>query len=184
MITESASPLPAIAAVPPLQPDTSLAGLLAALAPHDDKALVLAYGGGRRVRPGYHVTEVKAASFVTLDCGGNPDAWQETVLQVEDIPAKGGEGYMRVGKFRGILARVDRTVRLSAEARLTIEVSAPGEAMHVHDVAGIEIAGDEAIVTLGARPAVFKPRHRAALAEAAACCAPDTAKAGGSACCA
>jgi len=45
--------------------------------------------GGRTIRPGYHVTEVKAGSFGTLDCGGNPDAWRETILQVEDLGPRG-----------------------------------------------------------------------------------------------
>lgn len=71
----------------PLVADTSLATVLTALAPHEDKSLVIDYGDGREVQAGYHVTEVKAGSFVTLDCGNNPDAWQETILQVEDIRA-------------------------------------------------------------------------------------------------
>ena len=93
----------------PLHADTSLAALLELLAPHEEKALVFDYGG-RRVQPGYHVTEVKAGSFVTLACGGNPDAWQETILQVEDIPAREGQSFLRAGKFRAILAQVDRKV--------------------------------------------------------------------------
>lgn len=165
----------------PPQADTSLSQMLAALAPHDDKALVFAYETGDLVQPGYHVTEVKAGSFVTLDCGGNPDAWQETILQVEDIPAKDGGSFMRVGKFRNILAQVDRKVRLSAEARLTIEVSRPDEPMRVYDVAAIDVEGDRAIVQLGERPAICKPRHRAEQAAAAACCSPSSAA---SSCCA
>lgn len=170
-MTVHASPLAAV------QPDTSLAALLAALAPHDGKSLVFVRDDGGQVRAGYHVTEVKAGSFVTLDCGGSPDAWRETVLQVEDIPARDGETFMTVGKFRSILARVGSKVPLDADARLTIEVSRPDEAMRVHDVAGIVVEGERAIVRLGARPAICKPRHRAA--QAASCRATATA---GSAC--
>eukprot|EP01036_Dinobryon_divergens_P045898 gene45898-61347_t len=72
--------------------DSSLASVLAALEPHGDKALVFEYDGGE-VQAGYHVTEVKAGSFVTLDCGGNPDAWQETPLTagVWVPPARAGK---------------------------------------------------------------------------------------------
>jgi hypothetical protein len=154
--------------------DTSLGSVLDSLAPHDGKALIFEYGG-RRVQPGYHVTEVKAGSFVTLDCGGNPDAWQETILQVEDIPARPGESYLPVGKFRAILAQVDRKVRLSSDARLTIEVSRPDEAMQVYDVAGIGFTDEAAIIRLGERPAICKPRHRAEREATAACCSPGTA---------
>lgn len=113
--------------------DTSLGQVLAMLAGHDGRPLVIDYAG-RRIQPGYHVTEVKAGAFVTLDCGGQPDAWQETVLQVEDIPAKPDQSYMSVGKFRGILAQVDRKLRLDLQARLTFEVSRAGEAMQVFDL--------------------------------------------------
>ena len=167
----------------PLVADTSLAKVLAALAPHDDKALVIDYGDGREVRAGYHVTEVKAGSFVTLDCGNNPDAWQETILQVEDIPAAEGRSFMRVGKFRSILAAVDRKVQLNPDARLTLEVSRPDEAMRVYDVAAIDIGEDKAVIRLGERSAICKPRHRAAQAPGNACCSPATA-ATGDACCA
>ena len=119
---------------------------------------------------------MKAGSFVTLDCGGYPDAWQETVLQVEDIPAAEGRSFMKVGKFRAILAQVDRKIRLNADARLTIEISRPDRAMQIYDVAHIAIDADRAIVHLGERPAICKPRHRAAPASTSACCSPAEAK--------
>lgn len=157
---------------------STLAAVLSALAAHGDKLLVVEYGG-RRVQPGYHVTEVKAGSFVTLDCGSNADAWQETILQVEDIPAADGKTWMSVRKFRGILAEVDRKLRLNGEARLTFEIGPPDAPMQIFDVAGLAIDGDHALLTLGARPAICKPRHRVEQA-AATCCAPA---ASGTACC-
>lgn len=144
--------------LPAVGSDSSLAAVLAALASHDHKPLVIEYPG-HQVRAGYHVTEVKAGSFVTLDCGGNPDAWQETILQVEDIPATEGQGFMKVGKFRGILAQVDRKMRLNGDARLTFEVSAPDVAMQVFDVAEVVVDDTSATIRLGARPAICKPRH-------------------------
>jgi Family of unknown function (DUF6428) len=157
---------------PSLQRDSSLEVVLSALATHDEKPLIIEYGG-RQVQPGYHVTEVKAGSFVTLDCGGNPDAWQETILQVEDIPADNGQTFMTVGKFRSILAQVNRKVRLSESARLTFEISQPGAAMQVFDAGEIAVTDDHAVIRLGARPAICKPRHRAAQVETKACCSAE-----------
>jgi hypothetical protein len=111
-----------------VQVDSTLADVLVQLDGHDDRVLSILYEG-RSVQSGFHVTEVKAGSFVTLDCGGNPDAWTETVLQVEDIPASDGKAQMTAGKFRSILAQVDRRVSLDHDARLTIEIGRPGEAM-------------------------------------------------------
>lgn len=50
--------------------DEHLPGILAGEQVKERAAGVLAYGGGRQVQAGYHATEVKAGSFVTLDCGG------------------------------------------------------------------------------------------------------------------
>lgn len=163
----------------PTELDMSLAQVLEALGPQAERPLVLQYGG-YQVQDGYHVTEVKAGSFVTLDCGGNPDAWQETVLQIEDIPLKEGSSAMSVGKFRAILAQVDKKVRLNDGARLTFEVGMPGVAMQVFDVAGIATDGAAAVIRLGARGAICKPRHRA---QAEGCCSPG-ATAANKACCA
>jgi hypothetical protein len=150
----------------------SLATVLAALDGHGEKPLHIEYGG-RAARAGYHITEVKAGSFVTLDCGANADAWQETILQVEDIPARDADLQMTVRKFMGILAQVDRKVRLDAEARLTVEIGPPDAAMQVFDVARVAVADDGATLHLGPRPAICKPRHRAAPeAASASCCSP------------
>ena len=158
----------------PILTDTSLAGVLAALAGHDAKPLLIAYQG-RMAEAGYHITEVKAGSFVTLDCGSNADAWQETILQVEDAPATGADRPMTVRKFQGILAQVDRKVRLNADARLTIEIGRAGEPMQVFDIAAVGISDDAATLRLGARPAICKPRHRATqqAATSSTCCAPN-----------
>jgi hypothetical protein len=150
--------------------DASLGAVLDILAAHADKALVLAYDDGQRLRSGYHVTEVKAGSFVTLDCGGNPDAWQETVLQVEDIPLTEGDMSMTVAKFRTILEKVGSRVPLDHGARLTWEVSKPGDPMQVYDMGGIEIDRDQVVAHLAPRPAICKPRHRAEQAKTATCC--------------
>ena len=152
--------------------ETSLSSVQAALASHDELPLHIDYLG-RRAQPGYHVTEVKAGSFVTLDCGSNADAWQETILQVEDIPAEPDGRQMTVRTFRSILMQVDRKVRLNGEARLTFEIGLADEPMAVFDVAGISITPDGAVLQLGPRPAICKPRHRAALAGASQCCPPN-----------
>jgi hypothetical protein len=141
--------------------DASLGAILDALEQHSDKALIIEYAG-RTIRPGYHVTEVKAGSFLTLDCGGNPDQWRETILQVEDLAPEGEPAFMPVAKFRAILAQVAARIELDRDARLTFEVGPPDAAMQVFDVSTLQIEADRITVRLAARPAICKPRHRAA----------------------
>lgn len=149
--------------------DASLDALLSALEPYGARSLVIECAG-RTIQPGYHVTEVKAGSFVTLDCGGNPDRWHETVLQVEDLPPQQGEDFMTASKFSRILAEVANKVDLHPSARLTFEVGLPDMPMQIFDANTLTIEVERLVLSLAARPAICKPRHRAAQAVAASCC--------------
>ncbi|MBB5696504.1 DUF6428 family protein [Muricoccus pecuniae] len=166
---------PALPLTVSFQSDASLGALLDALRPYGSRQLVISYDG-RRTQPGYHVTEVKAGSFLTLNCGGNPDAWQETILQVEDLPASAEKpDHMEVGKFLSILEKVAARVSLQPGSRLTSEVGPPGRPMQIFDVEAIRIEAAGVVVELGPRPAICKPRHRAEqeAKAASACCAPS-----------
>ena len=158
------------------QDDASFGAVLDALVPHGSRRLVLRYDG-RLVQPGYHVTEVKAGSFATLDCGGNPDAWQETILQVEDLPTSAETPeHMAVGKLLAILEKVATTVGLQRGSRLTFEVGPPDRPMQVFDVEAVRIEAARVVIELGPRSAICKPRHRAEQepAKSTACCKPSS----------
>jgi hypothetical protein len=151
--------------------DASFGAFVAALASLGGRALVIRHGE-RVVRPGYHVTEVKAASFATLDCGGNPDAWKEVIVQVEDLAPEGASDFLTADKLQRILAQVAQRIALDTEARLTFEVGPPGAAMQVFDVDALRPEGDRVALRLVPRSAICKPRHRAQQMAAAsgACC--------------
>lgn len=159
--------------------DASLHALLSALEPYHERPLVIEYAG-RTIQPGYHVTEVKAGSFVTLDCGGNPDSWHESVLQVEDLPSEQGRDFMTVEKFSSILSLVGKKVELRADARLTFEVGLPDMPMQIFDASTLILEAERLVLNLVARPAICKPRHRAAQAAATSCCGSSSAS---STCC-
>ena len=168
---------------PLFQPDVDLQGLRAALSGQESLSLVLTYAG-RTIEPGYHVTEIKAARFAALDCGGTPDDWTETILQVEDIAGASDAQWMTVGKFLSILGRVDQALSLDGSSRVTIEISRPAEAMQVFDIASIDAGANQVTLALAIRLAICKPRHRAAapaqVPARASCCRPSAS----SACCA
>lgn len=163
---------PALPLIRDFHGDASLGAMRTTLAPHGARRLVVAYAG-RTIQAGYHVTEVKSGSFVTLDCGGNPDAWRETILQIEDLPASAEQPqHMLVGKFLAILDKVAGRVALDDGARLTFEVGAADSPMQVFDVGTLRIEAEAVVLQLAARPAICKPRHRAQQQAAPACCAP------------
>ena len=161
--------------------DITIGGLLGVLSAHRDKPLLFFYGG-RTIRPGYHITEVKAGQFAALDCGANPESWTEIFVQLLD----GNEepGHMSAGKFTAIIRKVTEHVALDMTARLTFEVSDGVEPMQLYRAALPSLAGGEVHVELSPRPASCKPRDRwlEEQRKSEACCTPSSSK--GESCCA
>lgn len=166
------------------QKDITLGSLLERLKETATKPLVFEYDG-RVVRPGYHVTEVKAGRFSALDCGANPEAWTEIFVQLWDVD--GGERrHMAAGKFSAIVRKVSEHVALDGSAKLTFEVSDGVRPMQLYCADEPVERDDVLYVRLSPRPASCKPRDRW-LAEQttptptqSGCCGPTSA----SKCCA
>lgn len=166
-----ANPLPA--------DELTMAKLLASLTLHQGKALVFNYEGND-VRPSYHVTEVKTGAFNALDCGGNPESWQETFIQLWDV-VEGDREHMPVSKFLAILGKVAESVPFPTDAKLTFEVSDGVKPMQLYKADAIEVTASAVRVPLSARPSSCKPRDRwleqqhscRAPASQSACCGAD-----------
>lgn len=160
--------------------DISIGTLLAVLAKEKDKPLVFHYGG-RSIRPGYHVTEVKAGRFAALDCGANAEAWTEIFVQLLDGNEE--QSHMPAGKFAAIIRKVTEHVALDLSAKLTFEVSDGVRPMELYCAALPEISAGTVTVELQPRPASCKPRDRWLDEQRAAeaCCTPAANT--GKACC-
>lgn len=145
--------------------------LIALLDSHEDLPLVFACGG-RTIRPGYHVTEVKAGEFSALDCGANPESWSEVFVQLWDVDEH-GRTHMRSGKFSAIIHKVAEHVSLDMGAKLTFEVSDARAPMQLHKASALVAADDAVHVELVPRAASCKPRDRwlaGRTAAEASCC--------------
>ena len=153
--------------------DIDLGELLNFLAATRDMPLIFHYQGNA-VRPGYHVTEVKAGSFSALDCGANPESWSEIFVQLWDID-EGERTHMPAAKFSAIIRKVSEHVRLADTARLTFEVSDGIEPMRLFCAARPLVSDGAVHIDLLPRAASCKPRDRW-LAEKNAevtCCGPS-----------
>jgi len=135
---------------------------LETLHPHADKPLVFIYGG-KRIQPGYHVTEVKAARVRSLDCGDRPESWEETVVQLWDPPGEPGEGFMPfmpVSKFLSIYGRVAAKVPLEGGSRLLFEWGNADTPAVRYTVADLTAEDGAVVVHLSPVYAACKPRER------------------------
>ncbi|NTF98215.1 DUF6428 family protein [Rhizobium rhizogenes] len=165
-----------------LELDISLGRLLDTIDGARDVPLIFSYDG-RPMKPGYHVTEVKAGQFAALDCGANPEAWSEIFVQLWDIE-EGERTHMLAGKFASIIRKVSEHVKLDGSAKLTFEVSDGVRPMQLY-CASMPRTHDGALhVELVPRPASCKPRDRWLEQEnrktTQACCGPSAA---GNTCC-
>src|SRR5712692_8402683 len=75
---------------------------------------------GRTVQAGYHLTELKAASFQTVDCGGRVNHWHETIVQLW-VPADADDDYMTAAKFLKIFEKVSGMIPLDLDAEIRVE---------------------------------------------------------------
>ena len=137
-----------------------------------DDQLIFAIEAGESVPAGYHLTEIKAAHFDTVDCGGQTNRWDETIVQLW-VPesADDGDGYMTAGKFLRIFDKVTAMIPLNLEAEVRIEYGDENIFPSLYHVEAVT-SGNGATRMLLAPPATTcKGRDRRLTeAEAGACC--------------
>jgi hypothetical protein len=75
---------------------------------------------GNPIHAGYHLTELKAASFQTVDCGGQLNNWAETIVQLW-VPPEADDDYMKAAKFLQIFDKVRGMIPLDLAAEIRVE---------------------------------------------------------------
>lgn len=160
--------------------DITLGELVMGIAGNEERPLIFYYNG-RPVKPGYHVTEVKAGQFAALDCGANAEAWTELFVQLWDVNEDEGRTHMPARKFAAIVRKVADLVALDATAKLTFEVSDGVVPMQLFRAAMPALEKGEIRIHLSPRPASCKPRDRWLEEQKASTCCTAAEKA--SACC-
>jgi hypothetical protein len=159
---------------PAVREELSLTEILDAARQNAGKALMFSYDG-RDVLPGYHVTEVKSGAFAAIDCGANPESWNEVFVQLWDVQVEPDRTHMQAGKFLAIMGKVREQVAIPVDAKLTFEVSDGVAAMRIFKAAEVVIEGDTLRVMLDRRAASCKPRDRWLEQQASSCCTPASA---------
>jgi len=145
---------------------------IAALRKTPDHQLLFENEAGDSVHAGYHLTEIKAAHFDTVDCGGQTNRWDETIVQLW-VPAGADDddGYMTAGKFLRIFDRVTAMIPLNREAEVRVEYGDENFFPSLYHVESVTSDGDTTRVLLAPPATTCKARDRRfAEAKAGACC--------------
>ena len=147
---------------------------IAALRTTPDNQLIFDNETGDTVRAGYHLTEIKAAHFDTVDCGGQTNRWDETIVQLW-VPADADEqdGYMTAGKFLRIFDKVTAVIPLQLEAEVRLEYGDEKFFPSLYHVESVTNEDGATRVLLAPPVTTCKARdRRLAEVESGSCCAP------------
>ena len=148
---------------------------ISALRAAPSNQLIFADRDGHTVPSGYHLTELKAASFKTVDCGGQTNQWQETIAQLW-VPSDPDRDYMTVGKFLKIFDKVSGMIQLNLDTEIRIEYGDDNFFPSTYRVQGVAQEQGVTRVSLVPPETTCKARdRRIALLKTDPCCANATA---------
>ena len=120
-----------------------------ALSAHTEKELLFEYAPGLLVGANYHLTEVKAAHIDSVDCGGQADSWDETVIQLWESPDElGKKDYMTACKALEILQRVSKIKAFKLSSLVKLEYSNANFHTANLDVKNFVVNGSQVIFKL------------------------------------
>ena len=116
---------------------------------------------GNRIKEGYHITEVKRADVVSLDCGLNQQQWTELTVQLLDGRSGSSEPWMMNHKASAILkAAMDKLQVPDDTPTLYVEYSPGNSELKKLSVQGIKQHSKLSVVSLQHENAVCKPYQK------------------------
>jgi len=121
------------------------------------------------IHGGYHLTELKAATFDAVDCGGQKNRWNETIVQLWVPEEEESDEFMTADKFLSIYDRVGGMIALDPEAEIRFEYGDENFSPSNYHVAKVTAIADTIRVELRLPQATCKARDRRE-AGAASCC--------------
>lgn len=134
------------------------------------KALVFTNAFGDTIHRGYHLTEIKAVSYDTVDCGGQKNRWNETILQLW-APKNADNDYMPAGKFVSIYDKIRELVSIDEDAEIRIEYGDDNFFPTAYHVTDVNQRREALRVVLEPPATTCKARDHARNAKSESCCA-------------
>jgi hypothetical protein len=122
----------------------------------------------RTIHRGYHVTELKAATFDTVDCGGQKNRWHETIVQLWVPEDEESDEFMTANKFLSIYDQVSGMIALDPEAEIRFEYgdeNFPPSNYHVE-----QVREDERTIRVELLPPQATCKARDRCEQGATCC--------------
>jgi hypothetical protein len=93
----------------------------ATLEQNPDLALQFQYAEDKWVDASYHITEIKQAPIVSVDCGGKMNTWTEIIVQLWEPSGQDEGRAMQVNKALSIVKTVEKSLPLNPLGTVKIE---------------------------------------------------------------
>lgn len=120
----------------------------------------------KTIAPTFHITEIKNVSIESVDCGGRPDSYKETVVQLMVNPEEKIRRPWTASKALSIFKKVDEMKPIEGNTEIFFEYGDETLRTSHYSVSVAETDKDKLTLRLFAKPTVCKP----SLGVDAACC--------------
>jgi len=88
---------------------------------HPELCLQFQYAENKWVDAAYHITEIKQAPIVSVDCGGVMNSWTEIIVQLWEPQGEEQDRAMNVSKALSIINLVEQSLALNPLGTVKIE---------------------------------------------------------------
>lgn len=131
---------------------------------HPSKELVFEYDTDTYVPKAYHITEVKNVSIESVDCGGRPDSYKQTVVQLWINDGEVKEKNMSAKKALSIFKIVDKITPMDRSTEIFFEWGHGDLRTSNYAVENVLDKDGKLVLQLFAPPTVCKPKVELELA--------------------
>ncbi|MEP2025952.1 MAG: DUF6428 family protein [Reichenbachiella sp.] len=112
---------------------------------------------GKFIKPTFHITEVKNATIESVDCGGNPDSYKQTIIQLMVNPLEQMRKPWTSKKALDIFDKVEQLKPMDEEAEVFFEYGDLEIRTSNFSVEDVLFADGNIRLELFAKPTVCKP---------------------------
>lgn len=114
------------------------------------------------IEPTYHITEIKNAKIESVDCGGNPESYNHTIVQLWINPEEKLRKSWTAKKALNIIELVDKVTPIDGQAELFFEYGALDTRTSHYSINTLMIEKQTLKVQLYTKATVCKPSLAAA----------------------
>jgi hypothetical protein len=134
------------------------------LTQNEANELIFEFQEGQFIPKAYHITEVKNVHIESVDCGGRPDEYFQTVVQLWHDGKEETETFMTAKTAAKIFDTVNKIKPLKLDTPIFFEWGDANTRTSVYEVNAVHILGNQLIVKTFVPPTACKPKYELELA--------------------